>query len=45
MTRYVIGPDVALRLADTEAVIGHGHQIVAPTLLRSQLPSRCFMSP
>lgn len=37
MTRYVIGPDVALRLAHDEAVIGDAHQIVAPTLLRSQL--------
>lgn len=37
MTRYVIGPDVALRLADDRAVIGEGHQLLAPTLLRSQL--------
>lgn len=37
MTRYVIGPDVALRLADDEAVIGGRHQLLAPTLLRSQL--------
>jgi len=37
MTRYVIGPDVAIRLAETRAVIGEGHQLVAPTLLRSQL--------
>jgi predicted nucleic acid-binding protein len=37
MTRYVIGPDVALRLAGDRAVIGEEHQLVAPTLLRSQL--------
>src|SRR6266545_1840862 len=37
MTRYVIGPDVALRLAEERAVIRDGHQLVAPTLLRSQL--------
>lgn len=37
MTRYVIGPDVAYRLAEDGAVIGDEHQLVAPTLLRSQL--------
>ena len=37
MTRYVIGPDVALRLAHDEAVIADEHQVLAPTLLRSQL--------
>jgi predicted nucleic acid-binding protein len=37
MTRYVIGPDVAMRLADDETVIGTEHQILAPTLLRSQM--------
>ena len=37
MTRYVIGPEVALRLADEEAVIPDEHQVLAPTLLRSQL--------
>jgi predicted nucleic acid-binding protein len=37
MTRYVIGPDVALRLADDQAAIGEQHQLLAPTLLRSQL--------
>lgn len=36
MTRYVIGPDVALRLAHDEAVISDEHQLLAPTLLRSQ---------
>ena len=37
MTRYVIGPDVALRLAHERAVIRDDHQLLAPTLLRSQL--------
>jgi predicted nucleic acid-binding protein len=37
MTRYVIGPDVALRLADDRAVISEEHQLLAPTLLRSQM--------
>ncbi len=37
MPRYVIGPDVARRLAEERAVIAAGHQLVAPTLLRSQL--------
>ena len=37
MTKYVIGADVALRLADEEAVISDEHQVLAPTLLRSQL--------
>jgi len=37
MTKYVIGPDVALRLAHDEAVIPDEHQILAPILLRSQL--------
>ena len=36
MTRYVIGPDAAIRLAHDQAVIRGGHQILAPALLRSQ---------
>jgi predicted nucleic acid-binding protein len=39
MPRYVIGPDVARRLAQEQAVISAGNQLVAPTLLRSQLLS------
>jgi hypothetical protein len=34
MSRYVIGPDVAIRLAHDEAVIRGDHQLLAPTLLR-----------
>jgi predicted nucleic acid-binding protein len=42
MTKYVIGPDVALRLAREEAVIRKEHQLLAPTLLRSQLLSLLY---
>jgi predicted nucleic acid-binding protein len=38
----VIGPDVALRLARDRAVIGAGHRILAPTLLRSQTLSLLY---
>ncbi len=44
MTRYVIGPDVALRLAHDEAVIPAEHQLLAPTLLRSQLLSLLYQA-
>jgi predicted nucleic acid-binding protein len=44
VTRYVIGPDVALRLAHDHAVIPDGHQILAPTLLRSQLLSLLYQA-
>ena len=37
MAKYVIGPDVALRLARDKAVIPDEHQLLAPTLLRSQM--------
>jgi predicted nucleic acid-binding protein len=42
MTKYVIGPDVAIRLAHDQAVIGDEHQILAPTLLRSQMLSMLY---
>jgi predicted nucleic acid-binding protein len=42
MTRYVVTPDAAVRLARDEAVIGGQHQIVAPTLLRSQVLSLLY---
>ena len=44
MTRYVIGPDVAIRLARDQTVIGDDHQILAPTLLRSQLLSLLYQA-
>ena len=37
MTRFVITPDVARQLAEGQAEIASDHQLVAPTLLRSQL--------
>jgi predicted nucleic acid-binding protein len=42
MTRYVISPDVALRLARDEAAIPDEHQLLAPTLMRSQLLSLLY---
>jgi predicted nucleic acid-binding protein len=39
MTRYVIGPEVAIQLAGDEAVIPDGHHMLAPRLLRSQMLS------
>jgi predicted nucleic acid-binding protein len=44
MTRYVIGPDVAVALAESRAVIPDEHQLVAPTLIRSQLVSLLYQS-
>ncbi len=44
MTRYVIGPDVAIHLAHDEAVIRDGHQILAPALLRSQMLSLLYQA-
>ena len=44
MTRFVIGPDVALHLARDEAVIAEDHQLLAPTLLRSHVLSLLYQS-
>jgi predicted nucleic acid-binding protein len=44
MTRYVITPDVALQLARGEVVLNDKHQLVAPTLLRSQLVSLLYQA-
>jgi predicted nucleic acid-binding protein len=44
MTRYVIATDVALRLASERAVIRPEHQLLAPTLLRSQMLSRLYQA-
>ena len=44
MSRYVIGPDVAIRLAHDEAVIRGDHQLLAPTLLRSQMLSLLYQA-
>ena len=42
MTRYVIGPDVALRLARERAAVASEHELLAPTLMRSQLLARLY---
>jgi predicted nucleic acid-binding protein len=42
MTRYVIGPDVAIHLARDKVPIGADHQLLAPTLIRSQLLAQLF---
>jgi len=42
MTRYVIGPDVAVRLAQDKTAISDEHRLLAPTLLRSQVLSRLY---
>ena len=42
MTKYVIGPDAALYLAGHETVIAGAHQLLAPTLLRSQVLSLLY---
>jgi predicted nucleic acid-binding protein len=44
VTKYVIGPDVAIRLAHDQAEIGDEHQLLAPTLLRSQLLSLLYQA-
>jgi len=42
MTRYVIGPDVAMRLAQMEAKVPAQHRLLAPTLLRSQVLAQLY---
>lgn len=42
MTRYVIGPDVALMLAERRAKVPAQHYLLAPTLLRSQVLAQLF---
>ena len=44
MTRYVIGPDVAIQLAGEEAVIPDGHHMLAPALLHPQLLSLLYQA-
>jgi predicted nucleic acid-binding protein len=44
MTRYVIGPDVAMRLAAERAAIRDEHELLAPTLLRSQVLSLLYQA-
>jgi predicted nucleic acid-binding protein len=42
MTKFVIAAEVALRLAREEAVIPDEHQLLAPTLIRSQMLSLLY---
>lgn len=42
MAKYVICPEVALRLALENAVLPPEHRLLAPTLLRSQLLARLY---
>jgi predicted nucleic acid-binding protein len=44
MTKYVIGPDVAMHLALNRAVIRADDQLLAPTLLRSQTLSFLYQA-
>jgi predicted nucleic acid-binding protein len=44
MTKFVIGPDVVLRLAQDEAMIRDEHALLAPTLLRSQVLSLLYQA-
>jgi predicted nucleic acid-binding protein len=44
MARYVITPEVALRLAEEGTVASDEHQLLAPALIRSQLLSRLRQS-
>ena len=44
MTRYVIGPDVAVRLAADRTVPAADHRLLAPTLLRSQVLSSLYQA-
>lgn len=44
MTRFVIGPDVALQLAEADAAIPAKHKLLSPTLLRSQFLARLYES-
>jgi predicted nucleic acid-binding protein len=37
MTRFVIAPEVALRLAEERAAVADEHALLAPTLLRSEV--------
>jgi predicted nucleic acid-binding protein len=44
VTRYVIRPDVAIRLARDDAVVRDEHELLAPALLRSQVLSLIFQA-
>lgn len=43
MTKFVIEPEVALALAARSAAVPSRHQLLAPTLLRSQVLAQLFV--
>jgi predicted nucleic acid-binding protein len=43
LTSFVIGPDVALHLAQLQAVVPAEHQLLAPTLMRSQVLAQLYI--
>ena len=42
MTRFVIGADVAIHLAQLKAVVPSTHHLLAPTLIRSQVLAELY---
>lgn len=42
MSRFVVDPSAVLHLASTEAKVASKHQLLAPTLLRSQVLSALY---
>lgn len=40
--KFVIGPDVAMWLAEQRAKVARQHKLLAPTLLRSQVLAWCY---
>lgn len=44
MAKYVLGPDAAIVLAGNQAVISDDHNLLAPTLFRSQTMSLLYRS-
>lgn len=42
MTRFVIGADVAIHLAQLKTVVPAKHQLLAPTLIRSQVLAELY---
>lgn len=44
MVRFLLGPDVALRLAEQRAAVAPRTRLLAPTLLRSQVLARLYQA-
>jgi hypothetical protein len=45
MMRFVIGPDVALRLAREKPIVSSGHELLAPTLVRTRSQAAALVMP